>query len=71
MGQLARAQVSQANEAFARRNVALAQKLVGLDGEIHVPPSPRGFDFAQSRAPGCRGLHYRFHCPAASRCAIA
>jgi phosphate transport system protein len=34
MGQLARAQVSQAKEAFATRNVALAQELVGLDGEI-------------------------------------
>jgi phosphate transport system protein len=35
MGQLARAQVSQAKEAFATRNVALAQDLVGLDGEIN------------------------------------
>ena len=34
MGQLARAQVSQAKQAFATRNVALAQELVGLDGEI-------------------------------------
>ena len=34
MGQLARSQASQANEAFATRNVALAQDLVGLDGEI-------------------------------------
>ena len=34
MGQLARAQVSQAKEAFATRNVALAQELVGVDGEI-------------------------------------
>jgi len=34
MGQLARSQASQANEAFATRNVALAQALVGLDGEI-------------------------------------
>jgi phosphate transport system protein len=34
MGQLARAQVSEAKEAFATRNVALAQDLVGLDGEI-------------------------------------
>jgi phosphate transport system protein len=34
MGQLARSQASQASEAFATRNVALAQELVGLDGEI-------------------------------------
>ena len=34
MGQLARAQVSQAKEAFATRNVALAHELVGLNGEI-------------------------------------
>ena len=34
MGQLARAQVSQAKQAFATRNVALAQELVGLDGKI-------------------------------------
>ena len=34
MGQLARSQASQAKEAFATRNVALAQELVGLDGEI-------------------------------------
>jgi phosphate transport system protein len=35
MGQLARSQVSQAKEAFATRNVALAQDLVRLDGEIN------------------------------------
>jgi phosphate transport system protein len=35
MGQLARSQVSEANEAFATRNVALAQDLVRLDGEIN------------------------------------
>ena len=34
MGQLASSQASQANEAFATRNVALAQDLVGLNGEI-------------------------------------
>jgi phosphate transport system protein len=34
MGQLARSQASQASESFATRNVALAQELVGLDGEI-------------------------------------
>jgi phosphate transport system protein len=34
MRQLARAQVSQAKEAFATRTVALAQELVGMDGEI-------------------------------------
>ena len=34
MGQLASSQASQAGEAFATRNVALAQDLVGLDGEI-------------------------------------
>jgi phosphate transport system protein len=34
MGQLARAQVSQAKEAFATRNVALAQELVDMDGRI-------------------------------------
>jgi phosphate transport system protein len=34
MGRLARSQASQAKEAFATRNVALAQALVGLDGEI-------------------------------------
>ena len=35
MGQLARAQVSQAKEAFATRDVALARGLVGVDGEIN------------------------------------
>ncbi len=35
MGQLTRSQVSQAKEAFAMRNVALAQDLVCLDGEIN------------------------------------
>ena len=35
MGQLARSQASQAKEAFATRNVALAQDLVRLDGEIN------------------------------------
>jgi phosphate transport system protein len=34
MGRLASSQASQAREAFAMRNVALAQDLVGLDGEI-------------------------------------
>ncbi len=34
IGELARAQVSQAREAFATRNVALAHELVGLNGEI-------------------------------------
>ncbi len=34
MGQLARSQASQAKDAFATRNVAIAQDLVGLDGEI-------------------------------------
>jgi phosphate transport system protein len=34
MGELARAQVSEAKQAFATRNVDLAQELVGLDGEI-------------------------------------
>ncbi len=34
MGQLARSQASQAKQAFATRNVAIAQELVGLDGEI-------------------------------------
>jgi phosphate transport system protein len=34
MGRLASSQASQAKEAFATRNVALAQALVGLDGEI-------------------------------------
>ena len=34
MGELARAQVSQAKQAFATRNVALAHELVGLNGEI-------------------------------------
>ena len=34
MGQLASSQASQANEAFATRNVALAQHLVGLNGDI-------------------------------------
>jgi len=34
MGELARAQVSQTREAFATRNVDLAQELVGLNGEI-------------------------------------
>jgi len=35
MGQLARSLVIEANEAFATRNVALAQDLVRLDGEIN------------------------------------
>ncbi len=35
MGRLARAQVSGTKEAFATRDVALAQDLVGLDGEIN------------------------------------
>jgi phosphate transport system protein len=35
MGQLARSQASQAKEAFAKRDVALARHLVGLDGEIN------------------------------------
>ena len=35
MGQLARAQASQAKEAFATRNLTLAQDLVGLNGEIN------------------------------------
>jgi len=35
MGQLARSQVFEAKEAFATRNVALAQDLVRLDGEIN------------------------------------
>ncbi len=35
MGQLARAQVSQAKEAFVSRNVALAQDLVRQDAEIN------------------------------------
>jgi phosphate transport system protein len=34
MGQLASAQASQAKEAFATRNDALAKELVGLDGDI-------------------------------------
>ena len=34
MGQLASSQASQAKEAFATRNVALAQHLVGLNGDI-------------------------------------
>ena len=34
MGRLARSQASQANDAFATRNVTVAQDLVGLDGEI-------------------------------------
>ena len=34
MGELARSEVSQAKEAFATRDVALAQGLVGLNGEI-------------------------------------
>ncbi len=34
MGQCARSQVSQAKEAFATRNVEIAQDLVRLDGEI-------------------------------------
>src|ERR1700690_4404943 len=34
MGQLASSQASQAREAFATRNVALAQHLVGLNGDI-------------------------------------
>jgi phosphate transport system protein len=34
MAELARCQASQAKEAFAARNGALAQELVGLDGEI-------------------------------------
>jgi phosphate transport system protein len=34
MGQLARSQVSQAQDAFATRNLTLAQDLVGVDGEI-------------------------------------
>ena len=34
MGQLSRSQASQAKEAFATRNVTIAQDLVGLDGEI-------------------------------------
>jgi phosphate transport system protein len=34
MGQLARAQASQAREAFATRDVVLAQALVGVDGKI-------------------------------------
>ena len=34
MGRLARSQALQAREAFATRNVTLAQDLVGLDGEI-------------------------------------
>jgi phosphate transport system protein len=36
MGQLARAQVSQAKEAFATRNVELAQDLVRQDAEINT-----------------------------------
>ena len=36
MGELARSEVSQAKEAFATRDVALAQDLVGLDGEIDL-----------------------------------
>ena len=35
MGQVARSQLSQATEAFATRDVKLAQNLVGLDGEIN------------------------------------
>jgi phosphate transport system protein len=35
MGQLARSQASQAKEAFATRNVALAQALVRVDGDIN------------------------------------
>jgi phosphate transport system protein len=35
MGQLARSQVSEAKEAFATRDVALAQHVVGVDGEIN------------------------------------
>ena len=34
MGQLARSQASKAKQAFATRNVTIAQELVGLDGEI-------------------------------------
>ena len=34
MGQLARSQASQAKEAFATRDVTVAQDLVGMDGEI-------------------------------------
>ena len=34
MGQLASSQVSQARQAFATRNLALAQELVGLNGGI-------------------------------------
>ena len=34
MGRVARSQVSEAKESFATRNVALAQDLVRLDGEI-------------------------------------
>jgi phosphate transport system protein len=36
MGELARSEVSQAKEAFATRDVALAQDLVRLDGEINL-----------------------------------
>ena len=35
MGQVARSQLSQATEAFATRDVTVAQNLVGLDGEIN------------------------------------
>jgi phosphate transport system protein len=35
MGQLARSQVTEAKEAFATRNVAIAKDLVSLDGEIN------------------------------------
>ena len=35
MGHVARSQLSQATEAFATRNVTLAQTLVSLDGEIN------------------------------------
>ena len=35
MGQVARSQLSQATEAFATRNVTVAQNLVGLNGEIN------------------------------------
>jgi phosphate transport system protein len=35
MGRVARSQVSQATEAFATRDVTLAQSLVGVDGEVN------------------------------------
>jgi len=35
MGQAARSQLAQGTEAFATRNVTVAQTLVGLDGEIN------------------------------------